>query len=66
MAASSQPLFVPVHVAPSLATPQAGELELTLRGGRLLRFGPNVDAARLAEIVTALEAAVGHGESCPC
>lgn len=76
--AISGPLFVPVHVAPSLATPHAGELELTLRGGRLLRFGPDVDTARLAEIVTALEAAAGRdtaddrntpvrrGESSPC
>jgi hypothetical protein len=45
--------FVPVQVA---APPPAGELELTLRGGRVLRFGADVEAARLAGIVAALEA----------
>jgi len=47
-------LFVPVHVAPSATS--SAELELTLRGGRLLRFGADVPPARLAEIVAALEA----------
>jgi hypothetical protein len=47
-------LFVPVRVAPSTAS--CAELELTLRGGRLLRFGADVPPARLAEIVAALEA----------
>lgn len=47
-------LFVPVRVAPSPAS--SAELELTLRGGRLLRFGAEIPTARLAEIVAALEA----------
>jgi len=46
-------LFVPVGVARS-GTSSAG-LELTLRGGRLLRFDADVPPARLAEIVAALE-----------
>jgi len=45
--------FVPVQL---VAPPSAGELELTLRGGRVLRFGADVEAARLAGIVAALEA----------
>ena len=45
--------FVPVQV---VAPPSAGELELTLRGGRVLRFGADVEAAELAGIVAALEA----------
>lgn len=47
-------LFIPVRVAPSPAS--SAELELTLRGGRLLRFGADVPPARLAEIVAAVEA----------
>ena len=49
----ASPSFVPVHV---VAAPAAGEFELTLRGGRALRFGSGVDTARLVEIVRALEA----------
>jgi len=47
-------LFVPVHVAPSPAS--SAEFELTLHGGRLLRFSADVSPARLDEIVAALEA----------
>ena len=47
-------LFVPVHVAPTVAS--HGELELTLRGGRMLRFGADVPVGNLVEIVSALEA----------
>jgi hypothetical protein len=50
--AAAGDLFVPVHVAP--VSPSA-ELELTLRDGRVLRFGANVEAAKLAGIVAALE-----------
>lgn len=53
--------FVPVQV---VAAPSAGDLELTLRGGRVLRFGADVEAARLTAIVAALEAACSEGRSC--
>ena len=53
--------FIPVHV---VAAPAAGELELTLRGGRVLRFGVDVDAGKLAVIVAALEALPAEGRSC--
>ena len=56
--------FVPVQiVAPS----PAGELELALHGGRVLRFGAGVDPARLAVIVAALETVApmsAEGRSC--
>ena len=53
--------FVPVQI---VAAPAAGELELTLRGGRVLRFGVDVDAGKLAVIVAALEALPAEGRSC--
>ena len=49
----STSLFVPVGIAPAAAS--AVELELTLRGGRILRFGAEVEPTRLAGIVAALE-----------
>jgi len=45
--------FVPVQV---VACPPTDDLELTLRGGRVLRFGVDVEAAKLVKIVAALEA----------
>ena len=51
--AAGGPAFVPVQV---VAAPAPAELELTLRDGRVLRFGCSVEAAKLAEIVAALEA----------
>jgi len=53
--------FVPVQV---VAPSSAGELELTLRGGRILRFGTDVEAAKLAEIAAALEALRPEGQAC--
>ena len=44
--------FVPVQV---MASSKAGEFELTMRGGRILRFGADVEGAKLAGIVAALE-----------
>jgi hypothetical protein len=44
--------FVPVQV---VASPAASDLELTLRGGQVLRFGVDVEAAKLVKIVAALE-----------
>lgn len=57
-------LFVPINVAPSEAS---ADFELTLHGGRLLRFGSDVQPARLAAIVEALEAAGADptNSSCP-
>ena len=56
--------FVPVQV---VASPPAGDMELTLRGGRVLRFGVDVEAAKLAKIVAAIEAVTSPaGESRPC
>ncbi len=53
------PAFVPVQVMAAPAIGEfnwaAGELELTLRGGRVVRFGSGVDTVRLVEIITALE-----------
>lgn len=46
-------LFVPVGIVPAAAS--AVELELTLPGGRVLRFGAEVEPTRLAGIVAALE-----------
>lgn len=53
--------FVPVQM---VATAPAEELELTLRDGRVLRFGCNVEAAKLAAIVAALEALPAEGSPC--
>lgn len=53
--------FVPVEV---VAPQPAGELELTLRGGRVLRFGADVEVAKLAGIVAGLEAACPEGQAC--
>jgi hypothetical protein len=47
------PSFVPLQVVNS---PSAGECELTLRGGRVLRFSAAVDVTKLPPIVAALEA----------
>ena len=59
-------LFVPIHVAWRPAS--VAELELTLHGGRLLRFGVGIPPARLAEIVAAVEACPAgsgtEGSSC--
>ena len=52
-AKDSASLFVPVGIAPIRAS--AAELELTLPGGRVLRFGTEVEPTRLAGIVAALE-----------
>jgi hypothetical protein len=46
-------LFVPVGIAS--ASPSAVELELAFPGGRRLRFGAEIDPAKLAAIVAALE-----------
>jgi len=59
--AASGASFVPVQV---MAGSSAGELELTLHGGRLLRFGPDVELTRLAGIVAALEAIRPEGAAC--
>jgi hypothetical protein len=50
--------FVPVQV---VASSPAGELELTLPGGRVLRFSAGVDPAKLTAIVAALETATPMG-----
>ena len=55
-------LFVPVRVTPSPAAP--AEFELTLRGGRRLRFGTDVQPARLAAIVAAIESLSQEGQAC--
>jgi hypothetical protein len=47
--------FVPVQVAPWAV--RSSELELTLRGGRVLRFDANVNVSKLAAIAAALEVA---------
>jgi len=52
--------FLPVQVMAS----SVGELELTLRGGRVLRFGVEVEPAKLAGIVAALETVVREDEAC--
>ena len=52
-AETSASLFVPVTIAPTAAS--AVELELTLPGGRILRFGARVEPTTLAGIVAALE-----------
>ena len=54
--------FVQVHVAPVVSG--LGQMELALDNGRVLRFGVDVDAARLAEIVAALEARCRGGQAC--
>ena len=58
-AQESASLFVPVGIAPAAAfaaePTSAVELELTLPGGRILRFGAEVEPTRLAGIVAALE-----------
>jgi len=53
--------FMPVGI---VSPPPAFELELTLRSGRLLRFGSDVEATKLAAIVAALEAASAEGQAC--
>ena len=55
-------LFVPIHVAPPAAT--SADFELTLRGGRLLRFSADVQPARLTAIVAAIESLCPEGSSC--
>ena len=52
-AEDSASLFVPVEIAPTASS--AVELELTLQGGRILRFGVEVEPTTLAGIVAALE-----------
>jgi hypothetical protein len=49
--------FVPVQIVAEAVRP-AGELELTLPGGRILRFGIDVATDKLAGIVAALEGAL--------
>lgn len=49
----SAPTFIPVKLAERRTTGHA--FELMLRGGRLLRFGPDVDAAILSALVRELE-----------
>lgn len=59
-------LFVPVKVAAAAGC--GGDLELTLRGGLVLRFGQGVDPGRLAAIVKALslDPEALHGEARQC
>jgi hypothetical protein len=58
-------LFVPIHVAPSAAS--SADFELTLRGGRVLRFGVDVEPTKLAKIVAAIESVASPaGEGRPC
>ena len=52
-AQASASLFVPVAIASPAAS--GAELELTLPGGRVLRFGAQVEPTRLSAIVAALE-----------
>ena len=53
--------FVPVQV---VAAASSRELELTLGGGRALRFGADVDAEKLAAIVAVLEALPAEDGAC--
>jgi hypothetical protein len=53
--------FVPVQL---VAAGFSRELELTLPGGRALRFGVEVDVQKLAAIVAALEAIPPEGPPC--
>jgi hypothetical protein len=52
-AEESASLFVPVGIVPAAAS--TTELELTLPGGRILRFPAQVEPTTLAGIVAALE-----------
>jgi hypothetical protein len=52
-AEDSASLFVPVTITPTAAS--TVELELTPQGGRILRFGVEVEPTTLAGIVAALE-----------
>ena len=65
-AGASGELFLPLRVAPTASS--AGDLELAMRGGLVLRFGADVDPAALAGIVKALSLAPGaldgEGRSC--
>ena len=55
-------LFVPIHFAPPAAT--SADFELTLRGRRLLRFGADVQPAKLTAIVAAIESLCPEGQAC--
>ena len=55
-------LFVPIHVAPPAVA--SAEFELTLHGGRLLRFGTDVQPAKLTAIVAAIESLCPEGQPC--
>ena len=50
---TAAPTFIPVKLAAQRTPDHA--FELTLRGGRLLRFGLDVDAAILSAVVRELE-----------
>jgi transposase-like protein len=50
------PAFVPLIVRDNRATQQGSSIVIELRGGRLLRLPGSIPAARLAELVQALEA----------
>jgi hypothetical protein len=54
--AAAAPAFVPVQIA--VAATSSYAFELSLCGGRVLRFGARVDPAALTAVVRALEAAV--------
>ena len=70
----SASLFVPVgiatrgvRIAPAAAASASVELALSLQGGRVLRFPAEVESARLAEIVAALEKVPpAAAEGSPC
>jgi hypothetical protein len=56
-------LFVPIEIAPAVAP--GVELELALQGGRILRFGADVDPGKLATLVAALESTPAEARR-PC
>ena len=58
---SPMPAFVPLIVRENCATEQSGSIVIELRGGRLLRLPGAMPAARLAELIRALEAAEATG-----
>ena len=58
------PTFVPVCVTPEQTAPCA--FELSLQGGRVLRFDGRVDVTALSRVVRALEAAAPEAGASPC
>jgi transposase len=63
--AAAAPAFVPVSV---MSMPQVApySFELSLRGGRVLRFDQRVDAAALGAVLRVLEAAVPRPGELSC